>query len=78
MPVIPVIEKRCLEFKLELHPEKTKIFYCEDDKRRRGYPNEKFDFFGLYVPNSQKKSLVTGNRKTGFLLEEDLKVILMV
>jgi RNA-directed DNA polymerase len=31
---------------LELHPEKTKVVYCQDDARRRTYPNEKFDFLG--------------------------------
>ena len=42
-----VIEKRLAECKLELHPEKTKIVYCKDDKRRGDYPNEKFDFLGF-------------------------------
>jgi RNA-directed DNA polymerase len=41
-----VIEKRLAECKLELHPEKTKIVYCKDDKRRGNYPNEKCDFLG--------------------------------
>ena len=40
------IERRLAEFKLELHPEKTKVVYCKDDDRRRAYPNEKFDFLG--------------------------------
>jgi len=41
-----VIEKRLLECKLELHPEKTQIVYCKDDYRRGNYVNEKFDFLG--------------------------------
>jgi RNA-directed DNA polymerase len=41
-----VIEKRLLECKLELHPEKTKIVYCKDDDRRGNHVNEKFDFLG--------------------------------
>ncbi len=32
--------------KLELHPEKTKIVYCKDDKRNGEYQNTKFDFLG--------------------------------
>jgi RNA-directed DNA polymerase len=40
------IEKRLLECKLELHPEKTKIVYCKDDKRRGNYPVQQFDFLG--------------------------------
>jgi RNA-directed DNA polymerase len=40
------IERRLAQWKLELHPEKTKIVYCKDDDRRGHYPNEKFDFLG--------------------------------
>jgi RNA-directed DNA polymerase len=40
------IEKRMLECRLELHPEKTKIVYCKDDDRQGNYPNEQFDFLG--------------------------------
>jgi RNA-directed DNA polymerase len=44
---------------LELHPEKTKIVYCKDDfRKRKNYPNEKFDFLGpfsLGVPQSRTK-----------------------
>jgi group II intron reverse transcriptase/maturase len=32
--------------RLTLHPEKTKIVYCQDDDRRRGYPVTSFDFLG--------------------------------
>jgi len=32
--------------RLELHPEKTKIVYCKDDRRRGSYPTEKFAFLG--------------------------------
>lgn len=31
---------------LELHPKKTRIIYCKDDDRPRGYSNQKFDFLG--------------------------------
>ena len=31
---------------LELHPEKTKIVYCQDDDRREAYPKISFDFLG--------------------------------
>lgn len=40
------IGRRLAECRLELHPEKTKIVYCKDDRRRGSYPNEKFDFLG--------------------------------
>jgi len=40
------LEKRLADCKLELHPEKTKIVYCHDGKRRKDYPNTSFDFLG--------------------------------
>jgi len=41
------IEGQLEMFKLELHPEKTKIVYCKDDNRERSFPDEKFDFLGF-------------------------------
>lgn len=38
---------RFKECKLELHPEKTRIVYCKDDKRRGEYSHTKFDFLGF-------------------------------
>lgn len=40
------IERRMVQHKLGLHPEKTKIAYCKDDDRRGTHSNEKFDFLG--------------------------------
>lgn len=40
------IEKRLMQCKLQLHPQKTKIVYCKDDDRRGSYAVEKFDFLG--------------------------------
>jgi retron-type reverse transcriptase len=36
------LTKRLEECKLELHPDKTKIVYCKDDKRRGEYENISF------------------------------------
>ena len=33
--------------KLVLHPEKTKIVYCQDAHRQGDYPNQSFDFLGF-------------------------------
>ena len=41
-----LIEERLSQCKLELHPEKTKIVYCKDEKRQGGYPNKSFVFLG--------------------------------
>jgi RNA-directed DNA polymerase len=40
------LQARLTECHLEMHPTKTKIVYCRDDKRRGKYPNVKFDFLG--------------------------------
>jgi RNA-directed DNA polymerase len=39
--------KRLSQCRLELHPEKTKVVYCKDEKRSGHYPDEKFDFLGF-------------------------------
>jgi RNA-directed DNA polymerase len=41
-----VLEQRFRECGLELHPQKTKIVYCKDGKRRGNYPVKTFDFLG--------------------------------
>jgi RNA-directed DNA polymerase len=41
------MERRLAQCKLELHPEKTKVVYCKDEKRNGHYFNEKFDFLGF-------------------------------
>ena len=52
------IEKRLLQCKLELHPEKTKVVYCKDDSRRGNYPEQKFDFLGYtFRPRLAKSRL---------------------
>lgn len=40
------IAKRLARHKLELHPEKTRIVYCKDGKRKGTYEHERFDFLG--------------------------------
>jgi RNA-directed DNA polymerase len=45
--VLYAIKRRLSEYRLELHPEKTKIVYCKDNRRKGNYPNEKFDFLGF-------------------------------
>lgn len=44
--ILDELTKRFRECKLELHPEKTKIVYCKDGKRRGAYPQTEFDFLG--------------------------------
>jgi RNA-directed DNA polymerase len=58
------IEDRLRRCKLELHPEKTKIVYCRDDKRRgKKYVQEEFDFLGYTF----RPRLVKSGRGTLFV-----------
>ncbi len=41
------IAKRLAQFKLDLHPEKTRIVYCKDARRNSSYEHERFDFLGF-------------------------------
>jgi RNA-directed DNA polymerase len=59
------IKERLAEFKLELHPKKTKIVYCKDGKRKGKYKNEKFDFLGFEFRPRKAKSKY-GNLFLGF------------
>ena len=40
---------------LELHPEKTKIVYCQDDDRQGKYPNTVLIFWAIrFAPDGQR------------------------
>jgi RNA-directed DNA polymerase len=41
-----VLKVRFKECGLELHPDKTKIVYCQDSQRRKPHPITSFDFLG--------------------------------
>ncbi|MFE7713410.1 group II intron maturase-specific domain-containing protein [Streptomyces sp. NPDC057486] len=45
--VLTAIEKRMGEVGLQLHPEKTRIVYCQDDNRRASYEHTEFTFLGF-------------------------------
>jgi len=44
--VLDAIEGRLGQCGLALHPEKTKIVYCQDSDRKGKYPNVQFDYLG--------------------------------
>jgi RNA-directed DNA polymerase len=52
------LKRRFAKCGLELHPKKTKIVYCKDDKRRNDYPITHFDFLGY-----EFRGRVVRNRK---------------
>ncbi|WP_073617376.1 group II intron reverse transcriptase/maturase [Desulfopila aestuarii] len=60
------IEKRLMDCRLELHPEKTKIVYCKEDNRRGDYPICKFDFLG-YTFRARVAASKNGKFFVGFL-----------
>lgn len=60
--ILAALKERFETCGLEIHPEKTKIIYCKDGKRKAEYPNTKFVFLGYEfrrrsVQNSKDKSL---------------------
>jgi RNA-directed DNA polymerase len=49
------LSERLGELGLELHPDKTRIVYCKDDKRRGDYPHTSFTFLGFtFQPRGAK------------------------
>ena len=42
--MLEAVRQRLKECRLELHPEKTKIVYCQDDNRKDQNDHTKFDF----------------------------------
>ena len=50
-----LVEQRLTDCGLALHPDKTKIVYCKDTRRRGDYPLHKFDFLGYtFRPRKSK------------------------
>jgi RNA-directed DNA polymerase len=52
--------------KLELHPDKTKLVYCRDFKRKGKYKSVKFDFLGYSFQPRTAKSSRTGRLFLGY------------
>mgnify|MGYP003641799431 FL=1 len=44
--LLNLVHQRMESVGLELHPQKTKIVYCRDYKRKGNHPTVKFDFLG--------------------------------
>jgi group II intron reverse transcriptase/maturase len=60
--ILRKLQTRMQECGLELHPEKTKIVFCKDYRRKGRHENVKFDFLGYtFQPRS------TMSKKTGKL-----------
>ena len=64
--ILAALEKRFSECGLELHPEKTKIVYCKDDRRTGDHPNTSFDFLGYTFRPRSVKARKRGTLFVGF------------
>jgi RNA-directed DNA polymerase len=64
--VLKAIAGRLARAGLELHPEKTRIVYCQDDGRRGSYEQKRFDFLGYTFRPRLTKSK-SGRYFVGFL-----------
>lgn len=56
---------RMADCQLALHPDKTKIVYCRDERRRDAYPKVSVDFLG-YTFKPRKVRRRDGRYETGF------------
>ena len=63
--VLAGLHGRMSEVGLELHPDKTRIVYCKDGKRRGSYEHTGFTFLG-FMFQARTQVTRTGKRFTGF------------
>lgn len=64
--VLELVRERMKACGLELHPEKTKIVYCKNDRRLSNYELRSFDFLGYtFRPRTAKRN--TGELFNSFL-----------
>lgn len=59
------IGRRFADIGLQLHPDKTRIVYCKDDRRRLDFDQVTFTFCGYAF--RPRQTFVKGRRRTGFL-----------
>jgi RNA-directed DNA polymerase len=64
--VLAALTERMAEVGLELHPDKTRIVYCRDGKRRGSYDHTAFDFLG-FTFRSRGMRQKDGTMVTNFL-----------
>jgi len=59
--VLERIRQRLEQWGLTLHPEKTKIVYCQDGDRKEDYPHTKFTFLGYEFRARKVRNAQKGN-----------------
>ncbi len=60
------LKERFAKCGLTLHPDKTKIVYCKDAKRKKKYDKTSFDFLGYTFRGRKVKSTKNNNMFIGF------------
>ena len=63
--VLAALGERMNTVGLRLHPDKTRIVYCRDGKRRASYEHTAFTFLG-YTFRARRVRMRTGRMATGF------------
>jgi RNA-directed DNA polymerase len=64
--IMQSLAERLKVCKLEMHPEKTKIVFCKDDKRPGKYPNIQFDFLSYTFRPRSVQNRSNGKVFVGF------------
>ena len=64
--VMAKLQARLAECGLEMHPTKTKIVYCKDERRKATHPNVTFDFLGYGFRPRRVKSARNAKVFCGF------------
>ena len=63
---LKLVRERMKNCGLELHPDKTKLVYCRDYRRKGKHSKVKFDFLGYSFQPRTAKSKTTGNLFLGY------------
>jgi len=64
--ILRLLDARLKSCGLELHPDKTKIVYCKDYRRKKKYQMVKFDFLGYSFQPRTTPSKKTGKLFLGY------------
>ena len=64
--ILAKLAARFKECGIELHPDKTRIVYCKDNRRKANHPNKSFDFLGYTFRPRTVKNRREGRVFTGF------------
>jgi len=63
---LKAVKERMADCGLQLHPEKTKLVYCRDHRRKGKHPEVKFDFLGYSFQPRTAKARKTGKLFLGY------------